>query len=225
MLGVYSESCTRIVPNLDQMREGAATMLLLSFSTFRHTALPNFYWKSQSCLFTSLIATFLFLGLPAASALAQDESAEQSPAGAAAVLRGTYGAWQLYCRTPPGAREEKCAIVQRVTDAERPNVGLNVQLFKSIGDNANMMRVVAPLGIFLPRGLGIKVDGEDVGNAKYVKCARTTGCIAEFELQDEVVTKFQSGENALLIIFPTVDEGIGIPVSLEGFSKAFATLK
>lgn len=200
-------------------------MPMLSFLASRHHALPDRYWKFQSSPFMALLATFLCLASAAHSSFAQDNGAEQTPAGAAAVLRGTYGAWQLYCRTPPGAREEKCAIVQRVTDEERPNVGLNVQLFKSIGDNANMMRVVAPLGIFLPRGLGIKVDGEDVGNAKYVKCARTTGCIAEFELQDEVVTKFQSGENALLIIFPTVDEGIGIPVSLEGFTKAFETLK
>lgn len=156
---------------------------------------------------------------------AQDAGAVPGTAGSAAALRGTYGAWQLYCRTPPGARQEKCAIVQMVTDEERPNVGLNVQLFKSIGDNANMMRVVAPLGIFLPRGLGVKIDGEDVGNAPYIKCGKNSGCIAEFELQDEVVSKFKSGDSALLIIFPTVEEGIGIPVSLEGFTKAFATLK
>ncbi|BAQ16445.1 signal recognition particle GTPase [Methyloceanibacter caenitepidi] len=156
---------------------------------------------------------------------AQDDDGAQGPAGPAAVLRGTFGAWQLYCRTPPGAREEKCAIVQMVTDEQRPNVGLNVQLFKSIGADVNMMRVVAPLGIFLPRGLGVKIDGEDVGNAPYIKCGKTSGCIAEFELQDEVVTKLKSGQSALLIIFPTVEEGIGIPVSLEGFTQAFATLK
>ena len=156
---------------------------------------------------------------------AQDDGGAQSPAGPAAVLRGTFGAWQLYCRTPPGAREEKCAIGQMVTDEQRPNVGLNVQLFKSIGDDTNMMRVVAPLGIFLPRGLGVKIDGEDVGNVPYIKCGKTSGCIAEFELQDEVVTKLKSGQSALLIIFPTVEEGIGIPVSLEGFTQAFATLK
>lgn len=172
-----------------------------------------------------LAATVFVLAATESPARAQDGGNAPSPAGPAAVLRGTFGAWQLYCRTPPGAREEKCAIVQMVTDEQRPNVGLNVQLFKSIGDNVNMMRVVAPLGIFLPRGLGVKIDGEDVGNAPYIKCGKTSGCIAEFELQDEVVTKLKSGKSALLIIFPTVEEGIGIPVSLEGFTQAFATLK
>lgn len=180
--------------------------------------------QSKLVLLALAVAVFMFQAIES-PARAQDDGAAQGPAGPSAVLRGTYGAWQLYCRTPPGAREEKCAIVQMVTDEQRPNVGLNVQLFKSIGDNVNMMRVVAPLGIFLPRGLGMKIDGEDVGNVPYVKCGMTSGCIAEFELQDEVVTKLKSGKDALLIIFPTVEEGIGIPVSLEGFTQAFETLK
>ncbi|MDJ0512229.1 MAG: invasion associated locus B family protein [Methyloceanibacter sp.] len=173
----------------------------------------------------AVAAAFVLLVASATLVRAQEADAAPTPAGPSAVLRGTYGAWQLYCRTPPGAREEKCAIVQMVTDEERPNVGLNVQLFKSIGADTNMMRVVAPLGIFLPRGLGMKIDGEDVGNVPYIKCGKTSGCIAEFELQNEVVTKLKSGQSALLIIFPTVEEGIGIPVSLEGFTKAFGTLK
>jgi invasion protein IalB len=173
----------------------------------------GFCWPDLRSWLLALAAAICLFAAIESPAGAQDDGA-QSPAGAAAVLRGTFGAWQLYCRTPPGAREEKCAIVQMVTDEQRPNVGLNVQLFKSIGDDVNMMRVVAPLGIFLPRGLGMKIDGEDVGNVPYIKCGKTSGCIAEFELQDEVVTKLKSGQSALLIIFPTVEEGIGIPVSL-----------
>lgn len=184
----------------------------------------GFCWPDLRLWLLALAAAICLFAAIESPARAQDDGA-QSPAGAAAVLRGTFGAWQLYCRTPPGAREEKCAIVQMVTDEQRPNVGLNVQLFKSIGDDVNMMRVVAPLGIFLPRGLGMKIDGEDVGNVPYIKCGMTSGCIAEFELQDEVVTKLKSGQSALLIIFPTVEEGIGIPVSLEGFTSAFETLK
>ncbi len=184
----------------------------------------GFCWPDLRLWLLALAAAICLFAAIESPARAQDDGA-QSPAGAAAVLRGTFGAWQLYCRTPPGAREEKCAIVQMVTDEQRPNVGLNVQLFKSIGDDVNMMRVVAPLGIFLPRGLGMKIDGEDVGNVPYIKCGKTSGCIAEFELQDEVVTKLKSGQSALLIIFPTVEEGIGIPVSLEGFTSAFETLK
>ena len=184
----------------------------------------GFCWPDLRSWLLALAAAICLFAAIESPARAQDDGA-QSPAGPAAVLRGTFGAWQLYCRTPPGAREEKCAIVQMVTDEQRPNVGLNVQLFKSIGDDVNMMRVVAPLGIFLPRGLGMKIDGEDVGNVPYIKCGKTSGCIAEFELQDEVVTKLKSGQSALLIIFPTVEEGIGIPVSLEGFTSAFETLK
>ena len=200
-------------------------LLPLPLACFRQIESRRRYSRSVLPLLLALIAVVQLVAAAGSPASAQEAGAVPGPAGPAAVLRGTYGAWQLYCRTPPGAREEKCAIVQMVTDEERPNVGLNVQLFKAIGDNTNMMRVVAPLGIFLPRGLGVKIDGEDVGNVPYIKCGKTSGCIAEFELQDEVVTKLKSGQSALLIIFPTVEEGIGIPVSLEGFTNAFDTLK
>ena len=46
--------------------------------------------------------------------------------GPGSIVKGTHGAWQDSCRTPPGAKEEKCALVQSVTAEDRPNVGLTV---------------------------------------------------------------------------------------------------
>jgi invasion protein IalB len=48
---------------------------------------------------------------------ASPDSPEASPVatGPGSVVRETHGAWQVSCRTPPGAKEEKCALVQSVT--------------------------------------------------------------------------------------------------------------
>ncbi len=144
--------------------------------------------------------------------------------GEGSVVKETHGAWQVSCRTPPGAKEEKCALVQSVTAEDRPNVGLTVVFYKAIGEDKKLLRVVVPLGVLLPTGLGLKIDGQDVGNAPFLKCGRR-GCIAEVVLQDEVIEKMKTGTNAMFIIFDTPEAGIGIPISLQGFGAALAGLK
>jgi invasion protein IalB len=171
------------------------------------------------------IALILALS-PGVRAAAQDASAEAAPAatGPGSVVRETHGAWQVSCRTPPGAKEEKCALVQSVTAEDRPNVGLTVVFYKAIGEDKKLLRVVVPLGVLLPTGLGLKIDGQDVGNAPFLKCGKR-GCVAEVVLQDEVIAKMKTGSVAMFIIFDTPEAGIGIPVSLQGFGDALANLK
>jgi len=173
------------------------------------------------------ISIFLALAFVLVSqAAAQGAAPDAAPGatGPGSVVRETHGAWQVSCRTPPGAKEEKCALVQSVTAEDRPNVGLTVVFYKAIGENKKLLRVVVPLGVLLPTGLGLKIDNEDVGNAPFLKCGKR-GCVAEVVLQDEVIGKLKKGENAMFIIFDTPEAGIGIPVSLEGFTDAFAGLK
>ena len=110
-------------------------------------------------------------GLPDALVLAVSASSGM-PAGAGGLPRyrrtvgdgprqrgqGNHGAWQVSCRLPPGAKEEKCALVQSVTAEDRPNVGLTVVFYKAIGEDKKLLRVVVPLGVLLPTGLGLKID-------------------------------------------------------------------
>ena len=177
------------------------------------------------------IAVVLGLTGPAGAQSPSPEDAAKGPAkssvlatGPGVVIRATHGAWQVSCRTPPGAKEEKCALVQSVTAEDRPNVGLTVMFYKAIGENKKMLRVVVPLGVLLPTGLGLKIDDQDVGNAPFLKCGKR-GCIAEVVLQDDMIQKFKSGGTAVFIFFDTPEVGIGIPISLEGFAKALASLK
>ena len=153
-------------------------------------------------------------------------ASEAAPAatGPGSVVRETHGAWQVSCRTPPGAKEEKCALVQSVTAEDRPNVGLTVVFYKAIGEDKKLMRVVVPLGVLLPTGLGLKIDGQDVGNAPFLKCSRR-GCVAEVVLQDDIIGKMKKGTTAMFIIFDTPEAGIGIPVALQGFGDALGNLK
>jgi invasion protein IalB len=149
-------------------------------------------------------------------------------AGAAAaqaqgVVKAQYGDWQMSCDTPPGASFEQCAIIQNVTAEDQPNVGLSVIVLKTADQQARLLRVLAPLGVLLPNGLGLNVDGKDIGRVAFVRCL-PNGCVAEVVLDDELIKTLSEGSNAIFVVFKTPEEGVGIPVSLKGFGDGFAQL-
>ncbi|GGK54055.1 invasion associated locus B family protein [Salinarimonas ramus] len=166
----------------------------------------------------------LVAGIAAAALAALLGTTGLAPQAAAqGVVRGTYGDWQQRCETPAGAQAEQCAIVQNVAAEDRPNVTLLVIVLATADTNQTLLRVVAPLGVLLPAGLGLRVDGTDVGSAGFVRCL-PTGCVAEVIMDQALIDLLAGGEEATFIIFQTPEEGIGIPVSLDGFAEGFATL-
>ena len=129
----------------------------------------------------------------------------------------------MTCDLVPGATEEQCALIQNVTAEDQPNVALSVIVLKTADQEARLLRVLAPLGVLLPNGLGLNIDGEDLGRVAFVRCL-PNGCVAEVVMDDELMSQLSHGENAIFIVFRTPEEGIGIPVSLNGFDEGFAAL-
>ena len=139
------------------------------------------------------------------------------------TLRSRHGAWNILCDTPAGAKSEQCALVQNVVAEDRPEVGLSVVVLKTADNKAKILRVLAPLGVLLPNGLGLNVDGKDMGRAYFVRCFQD-GCYAEVILEDTLIKTLQAGTSATFIVFQTPEEGIGIPVDLKGFADGYAAL-
>ena len=98
-----------------------------------------------------------------------------------------------------------------------------VIVLKTADGKSRLLRVVAPLGVLLPSGLGLKIDDNNVGRAGFVRCLQT-GCVAEVMMEDKLIDQLSNGTNATFIIFETPEEGIGIPLTLTGFKDGFAKL-
>lgn len=139
------------------------------------------------------------------------------------AVKGVHGDWQVRCDTPPGAQSEQCALIQSVTAEDRPNVGLTVIVLKTADQKQRLLRVLAPLGVLLPSGLGLRVDNQDVGRTAWVRCL-PNGCVAEIVIEDALLGQLKGGKTATFIVFQTPEEGIGIPVSLNGFGPGFDKL-
>lgn len=145
------------------------------------------------------------------------------PAAAQGAVKSQFADWQIRCDTPPGAKSEQCALIQNVTAEDRPNVGLSVIVLKTADKKQKILRVLAPLGVLLPSGLGLKVDQTDVGRTPFVRCL-PNGCIAEVVMDDKLSEQLKKGTTATFIVFQTPEEGIGIPIALKGFTEGFDKL-
>ncbi len=165
---------------------------------------------------TKLIAACAVLAFATAQAYAQSEVGSGQ-------VKAIYGAWKLKCAQLAGAKQEKCALVQDLKLEDRPNMFLTVLIMRSFDSDKKILRIVAPLGVVLPAGLGLRVDGTDVGNVKFLKCWKF-GCLAEVIVDDPLVNKLTAGQTASFIVFPTPETGIGFPAPLAGLSDGLKGL-
>ena len=138
-------------------------------------------------------------------------------------VKAEYGDWDLRCDTPPGAENQQCVIMQFVTAEDRDNVGLSVVVMKTADKQARILRVLAPLGVLLPRGLGLRIDETDMGTTGFIRCL-PNGCVSEVLMDDTLIGQLREGTQAMFIIFQTPEEGIGVPISLAGFGEGFDAL-
>ena len=146
-----------------------------------------------------------------------------APAAAQGASKGKFGDWEMRCETPAGASREQCAIIQSVAAEDKPNVNLVVIVLRTADGKSRLLRVIAPLGVLLPAGLGLKIDNIDVGRAGFVRCL-PSGCVAEVVMEDKLIEQMSAGQSATFIIFNTPEEGIGIPLALSGFKDGYAKL-
>ena len=160
------------------------------------------------------IAASVFAVAAQSSAIAQQQEGD---------VRSTHGAWSIVCDKPGGAQNEQCIMMQSVVAEDRPEMGLFVAVLRTADGKAELMRVMAPLGVLLPNGLGLFIDGEDKGRAYFMRCLHD-GCWSEVILDDALKSALRAGSSATFVVFQTPEEGIGIPVDLDGFEAAFNAL-
>ncbi len=105
-------------------------------------------------------------------------------------------------------------MMQNVVAEDRADLGLSVVILKTADRKAEIMRVLAPLGVLLPTGLGLNIDKKDNGRAYFKQCF-SDGCYAEVILEPQLLDTLRTGKDATFIVFATPEEGIGIPVDLR----------
>ncbi len=165
-------------------------------------------------------------------------------ASAQGIVRGNFSDWELRCEQQQG-RDEQCILYQNVADEKDSNINVVVVVLRvqdppqadgKPGARKPVLRVIAPLGVLLPRGLGLRIESatekdaqgkptvKDIGSTGFVKCV-PSGCVAEVEIDDRLHQELKNGSTATFIIFDKPNEGRGLPLALVGYEKGLEALK
>ena len=140
-------------------------------------------------------------------------------------VKGQFGGWVLECRTPAGAKNEMCGLTQIVMDEKNTDKNLSV-LFQRYSTGSQILRVVVPQSVLLPKGVRLMIDEKDVTVVPFQRCpSGTGGCFADFIVEGALLEQLKKGKTALFIVYRTVEEGIGLPITLSGFAEGYAALK
>ena len=138
-------------------------------------------------------------------------------------LKAEFGEWKIHCDTPLGAKNEQCTMLQRLTSEERPNLSIQVILIKTADNNTYLMRVLTPHGVIIPTGVRLQIDNKDTGRVGFIKCL-LEGCVAETIVSNDLIQDLINGEIATFILFLTPEEGIGIPLKLDGIAEGLEAI-
>ena len=157
-----------------------------------------------------------------------------APAAPAAETVAKHGAWTIQCETAKKGNvaegqtegQRQCGMVQGAKNEKNPRAALTLVLVNTKqGDKVTtMMRVMAPIGVFLPTGVALEIDGAAVGRVPFTRCMPQI-CMAFAEASAETLVKMKKGKEANFIIYEAPGIGLPMKLSLSGFSAGLADLE
>jgi len=147
--------------------------------------------------------------------------AQQQPA-APTQPDEVFDDWAKVCGDNPETNQKECFIFQNVTTQEGQRI-LHLTVLKFPGAPGPIMVVTVPLGVYLPPGLNMTIDG---GNARPIEVQICTGngCQAQVEMNDAVMQSFRAGIQGSMKMFDPEGREVNVPFSLKGFTAAYNSL-
>jgi invasion protein IalB len=170
--------------------------------------------------------------LVASAVAATSQNASDSNTQGAQGAQGTQAAppkkqpipWSSSCQSTGRGVPLECALEQRAFVRESGQL-IGLVSIKVPGDTKKpVIMIQAPLGLFLPAGITVDIDGEMAQNYPVQTC-NNNGCFAGFPISDQVLARMQTG-GKFNVIFQYLDKKpFTLPMSLVGFTEAYGRIK
>jgi invasion protein IalB len=162
-------------------------------------------------------------GPRAGSAAQKGQAAAAPPAETVA----THGAWVVQCTTLPAEQGGKsCGMIQNTKNDkdERIAISVIVSRVKREGKAVTFMRILAPIGVYLPTGIPVEIDGAALPNRMQFSRCLPRICEGFGEASPETLAKFKKGGAATFYLYDRPGNGYPMKISLDGFGAALANL-
>jgi invasion protein IalB len=180
------------------------------------------------------VALATALALVPLAAGAQTPSPPQKPAGAARPQapgegeqpQGTgqrFGSWVLGCPAPNAAAKAPCVLIQQISETlSRKVVFVWLMQYGQDGNLLGAFRL--PSGVFVDRGLVMKMDGKGEGlKVAYTRCDPAE-CQAVFTISDKLVDQLSNVKSVSVDIALTNGRTADVQLDMTGFPAALAAL-
>ena len=151
----------------------------------------------------------------------------RQPQQPTAEIISKHGKWVIQCdKQKSGAKGKRaCALIQTALNKDNKKVGLTLILARSKQGKevATMMRIMAPISVYLPTGVALEVDGAAAGRVPFTRCLPQT-CMAFAQVRKETLAKMKKGSKGKFLIYEAPGIGIPLDLDLSGFTAALAAL-
>lgn len=145
------------------------------------------------------------------------------PAGAQSVDGDTFAEWTVKCEPLPQDSSESCFVFQnRVLRGTSQRI-LHTAVGYLPGDSEPVMLFTTPLGVALPQGITLRLDGEPVAQAAFQVC-ETQGCRAGLRLNAAILERLNAAETASVLFLDNQRRELELPLTLDGLDDALKAL-
>jgi invasion protein IalB len=162
----------------------------------------------------------------------QGQTAQKRPPPPKVENVASHGAWNIQCMEQPANADagtepgRACGMTQQAKSEKSDRVGLSIIVNKvKRGDKtAVFMRLMAPIGVYLPTGIPVEIDGTALpARMVFTRCVPPI-CEAMGEMSAETLAKFKKGGSSNFYLYDRPGNGYPIKISLEGFAAALDAL-
>lgn len=112
---------------------------------------------------------------------------------------------------------------QMVQSLKHKSLNKTFATFTLSDNNPNILNVTVPLGVYIPRGIGIKTKNGSIEQTSYLVCL-PDGCNAQFELALDYIKIFKKDNEVEIRFYQADSKPISVSMSLDGFSSAYSLL-
>lgn len=157
----------------------------------------------------------------------QPQAGQAAAAGPKTETLATHGKWAVQCTELPAEQGGKsCGMIQNTKNSKDERIALSVVVsrVKRDGKAVTFMRILAPIGVYLPTGIPMEIDGTALKTRMQFSRCLPRMCEGFGEASPETLAKFKKGTDATFYLYDRPGNGYPMKISLEGFGAAMAAL-
>ncbi len=149
--------------------------------------------------------------------------ASLAPAQAITAREKDYKDWRLRCERQKDEDPERCFIMQIARTQKDGREVLRIGVRYPEPGKPAMVFLTLPLGVYLPASLHFRIDDGETLKIPIEICL-PNGCHTRMALEGALLRNLKSGRQATLVFRDSQQREIVVPISLAGFTAAFAAL-